>query len=123
MGNRLAVDELARRQFADEVANYLAGVEDAFGVRIVQVAIDAPRTPSAGGRRAAELAMDRAGVSCIATPTQAEFDEMPRRIADYLRAGGSKRDSTRTNFGCWSVLTSSVVSKKTTPALRSSRTP
>jgi hypothetical protein len=97
MGNRLAVDRASRQRFTDGVAEYLASVEKSFGVRIVEVAIDAPRRPSSGGRRAAEVAMDQAGISCIATPTATEFSEMPRRIADHLAAGGSEACLPRAN--------------------------
>jgi hypothetical protein len=97
MGNRLAIDGAVRQQFADDVAGYLARVEESFGVRIAEVAIDAPRMPSVGARRAAEQAMDMAGISCFITPTRAEFAEVPRLIREHLAAGGSESSLPRAN--------------------------
>jgi Protein of unknown function (DUF429) len=97
MGNRLAVDVDARRRFVTETVGYLAEVERQFNVQIGEVAIDAPRRPSSGQRRAAELAMDREGISCIATPSDAEFESMPARIAKHLASGGSDARLPRAN--------------------------
>ena len=90
MGNRLSVDTVTRQNFASAAVDYLAAVERQFAVRIVEVAIDAPRSPSAGRRRAAEREMDRLGISCIATPSYAQFEAIREKVATHLAAGGSE---------------------------------
>jgi hypothetical protein len=88
MGNRLALDESWCSSFAQQTLDYLAAVENQFAVEIVEVAIDAPRTPSNGTRRSAELAMDRIGVSCIPTPSAQRFVEVREKVSSFLNAGG-----------------------------------
>lgn len=97
MGNRLALDESIRAQFAHDTVAYVEAIERIFDVRATHIAIDAPRTPSPGQRRQAELAMDRAGISCIATPTVADFAEAARLAASHLAAGGSESRLPRAN--------------------------
>jgi hypothetical protein len=90
MGNRLALDPAVCSQFAELTADYLNAIELEFGVQIVEVAIDAPRQASTGQRRAAEVAMDRHGISCIPTPSADRFVEIRRLAAAHLGAGGSE---------------------------------
>jgi predicted nuclease with RNAse H fold len=88
MGNCGAVEPSLCASFAEATAVYLQAVEATFRVEIVEVAIDAPREPSRGQRRLAELAMDRMGVSCIPTPSESRFAEIRRKVADHLAGGG-----------------------------------
>lgn len=90
MGNRLTLDRGICATFAEQTADYLAAVEKRFGVRIVEVAIDAPRLASTGPRRSAENAMDLLGISCIATPSADRFVEIRQKVAAHLAAGGSE---------------------------------
>lgn len=90
MGNRLAVDLDICAAFAEQTADYLSVVEHQFAVRIVEVAIDAPRLASTGPRRSAEVATDHLGISCIATPSADRFGAIREKVAAHLAAGGSE---------------------------------
>jgi hypothetical protein len=90
MGNRNALSPDVRRAFCAETRAYLAEVERAFDVRISRVAIDAPRAPAQSGRRQAERAMDRLGISCIATPNREQFARLEVVANQHLLAGGSE---------------------------------
>lgn len=90
MGNRLALDSAVRAQFADNAAAYVATIERTFGLRVSCIALDAPRAPAHGSRRAAEFEMDRAGISCITTPTAEEFAVLCERARAHVDAGGGE---------------------------------
>ena len=76
--------------FCQATLLYLQELERRYGIEIVRIAIDAPSDPKQDGRRrrAAEVAMDRRGISCITTPSTTEFTEIRRRAQRHLNGGG-----------------------------------
>jgi hypothetical protein len=79
------------RGFAREAAEYLQEVSKRLGLRIVRMGIDAPKAPAVhGARRAAEIAMDRAGISCIATPSRDGFETIRQKVRAHLDQGGAE---------------------------------
>ena len=80
------------RQFAQSTAIYLRRVESHFGVQIDRIGIDAPSSPRREGarRRAAEVALDRAGISCFTTPTTSDFDSIREKVERHLSGGGAE---------------------------------
>lgn len=91
-GNRRVIEPSGVQTFAEEALAYLRAVERSYGVTIEQVAIDAPSSPKRHGipRREAELAMDQRRISCFATPSSAEFDDVIARVRAHLAAGGDE---------------------------------
>ena len=91
-GNARALESAVLRSFADDAAGYLREVEASFGVNIERVAIDAPRGPcsSSQKRRLAERGLDGRGISCIATPTTAGFEQVVQRARTHLAGGGAE---------------------------------
>jgi hypothetical protein len=79
-------------EFAEETAVYLKSVESEFGVRVARVAIDAPSAPKAVGlmRRQCESALDERKISCITTPSFAEFATIRHRGLDHMGSGGAE---------------------------------
>ena len=69
-GNVGALDTEQVMHFAQAVMNFLEAVELQIAGRIVAIAIDAPSSYSAVGRRKCEQAMDALGISCFATPSE-----------------------------------------------------
>lgn len=88
-GNRAALEDGEVEKFAQGALTYLREVEVQCGVRICRIAIDAPRAPRREDhpRRAAEVAMDALGISCIGTPSGAEFTALLRRGIEHLLRG------------------------------------
>lgn len=91
-GNVGALDEALVHEFAREAAAYLRTVARRLDLAIRCIAIDAPQAPAraAGVRRAAELALDAAGVSCFATPSDEEFERIRKKVRAHLTAGGAE---------------------------------
>jgi len=90
-GNRAALDSAALTAFAEETTEYLQWVQAHFAVRIVRVAIDAPRDYAREGeRRCAERAMDALGISCFATPSRSAFAHHRIRALAHLASGGAE---------------------------------
>jgi hypothetical protein len=89
-GNVAALDDKVRQDFAAEVRAWLVKLEQKEGLSIRRIAIDAPsdycRHPS--GRRACEAALDVEGISCFATPTEAEFRSKIETSRKFLADGG-----------------------------------
>jgi hypothetical protein len=84
------LDPGAVRAFVEQAASYVETVAARHGLRIRRIAIDAPsdyRSPDLS-RRAAEVAMDRAGIRCFTTPSRDDFDLIRARVEAHLRAGG-----------------------------------
>lgn len=79
-------------QFAQSTRIYLRRVESHFGVQIDRIGIDAPSSPRQEGsrRRAAEVALDRAGISCFTTPTTSDFDSIREKVERHLSGGGAQ---------------------------------
>lgn len=91
-GNRVALEPHIVEAFAHETRAYLQEVERTEGVRIRRVAIDAPSAPKRPSlrRRVAEQSMDRQHISCFATPSRTEFDDISARARQHLVSGGSE---------------------------------
>ena len=89
-GNRLALDTTVVAQFAEDAVTYVQQVAQRFGLRVARVAIDAPSDycRSNIARRKAEVALDRASISCFATPTAERFEEIKTKARDHLDMGG-----------------------------------
>lgn len=89
-GNVLALDSNVRKEFAKKVLNWIAKLEQAQGLKVRRIAIDAPsdfcRHPS--GRRTSEAALNSEGISCFATPTEEEFKEKIDVSKKFLADGG-----------------------------------
>jgi hypothetical protein len=96
-GNRAALEESQRAEFAEAVLHWLRDLENHLGVRIRRIAIDAPKNFAVSGRRRAECAMDQRGISCFATPTQAEFNKIVTKAKTHLENGGSETDIPHAN--------------------------
>lgn len=89
-GNACIVREPAAvSHFAQEVVYYLREVESEFKVQICRIAIDAPSEPKKDGerRRQCELGLDQRGISCITTPSAAEFEAKRQRALEHLTSG------------------------------------
>ncbi len=88
-GNTKVLDPAWRRSFAIETKRYLLQVCDRLGLTPMRIAIDAPSSPRAAHdrRRAAELALDHAGISCYTTPSMAEFESIRDAVNRHLEAG------------------------------------
>jgi hypothetical protein len=91
MGNARTIEPRVVRRFAAETARYLRGVEQALGVRIVRIALDASSAPKRPGleRRLAEVALDRRRIGCFTTPDAAAFDAIRAKVRAHLAAGGA----------------------------------
>ncbi len=78
--------------FARSAVDYLRRVEDHLGLKIVRIGIDAPSEPRPHTlrRRAAEAALDAAGISCFATPSIDDFSEIRLKVQRHLAAGGEE---------------------------------
>lgn len=89
-GNVSALDATVRREFVAEVLAWIVRLEQAKGLMVRRIAIDAPsdfcRHPS--GRRAAEAALDAKGISCFATPSEKEFETKVETSQKFLADGG-----------------------------------
>jgi hypothetical protein len=91
-GNAAVLSEDAIMGFVEETACYLEQVCELLGVSLKQIAIDAPRSPRDPTlpRRAAESAMDQAGISCFTTPSASEFEVILDKVRRHLAAGGAE---------------------------------
>lgn len=91
-GNRATLESNIVEDFAQRTCAYLQDVERTEGISIRRIAIDAPSVPKRPDlvRRAAERSMDQQNISCFATPSRAEFDNIVARVRWHLSAGGSE---------------------------------
>lgn len=91
-GNVACMDAGAIERFADQAAEYVRRACRQLGLTPIRIAIDAPRVPRGDERprRAAEAAMDAAGISCFATPSASQFDAIRSKVALHLEAGGAE---------------------------------
>ena len=86
MGNRATLNPENIRVFVQKAVDYVGAVAARKNLVISRVAIDAPSSfcnPKLR-RSAAESAMDRAGISCFATPSEANFEVIKRKAADHI---------------------------------------
>lgn len=91
-GNVAAVNDAIVAAFADDVARYLRGLEQHFGLRIQRIGIDAPSDPRPDDipRRNAEIALDRRRIRCFTTPSSSQTMAMRRKIEHHLAHGGDE---------------------------------
>jgi predicted nuclease with RNAse H fold len=87
-GNAKALDPEKRKSFAIEVLNWMKSVEEDKKLRIVRIAIDAPSSycRTELRRRDAETSLDRDGISCFATPSEAQFKEKIEEARLHLQS-------------------------------------
>jgi hypothetical protein len=92
IGNAASLDTEALRQFARDAKDYVAKVCDRLRLHPARIGIDAPSAPSDGAilRRAAEVALDRAGISCFATPSADDFYRIRVKVQRHLAVGGAE---------------------------------
>lgn len=83
------LDPAWRQDFALETRRYLLRVCDRLGLVPTRIGIDAPSSPRAASipRREAELALDKAGVRCFATPSLHDFELIHEKINRHLLSG------------------------------------
>jgi hypothetical protein len=91
-GNAATLDSGSVQRFARAAAAYVAAVCDRLGLIPTRIGIDAPSAPRSPHllRRAAEVALDQAGISCFATPSASEFHDIRAKVAKHLSAGGAE---------------------------------
>jgi len=91
-GNIAVLDLAWRQSFAAETRRYVVQVCEQLRLIPVTIAIDAPSSPRVGSerRRAAELALDQAGISCFTTPSATDFESIRDKVNRHLAAGGSE---------------------------------
>lgn len=111
-GNAKVLDDRVVRDFADAAANYLIRACSQLGVRLERIAIDAPSSPRGEetARRAAEVAMDRAGISCFTTPSASEFDQILGKVERHLAGGGPENRIPHANQ-LWMIVGFRVFSR------------
>lgn len=91
-GNAAIIEQVERSRLAGETVAYLRWIEKQFDVQIARIGMDAPSSPRPDrlGRREAEVALDKEGISCIGTPSESAFEEIPRCVREHLAAGKSQ---------------------------------
>ena len=92
-GNALILDDALVWTFADATAEYLLRACRDLQIRPERIAIDSPSRPRRADlkRRTSEAELSRRGISCFATPSEAEFNEIRRKVALHLRTGPENR--------------------------------
>lgn len=90
-GNVAALDVKSVVEFAREAATYVATVCSRLELTPTRIGIDAPSAPCGShvARRAAESALDKAGISCFTTPSAQQFERIRTKVTDHLSAGGA----------------------------------
>ena len=88
LGNALTLHDEVNQAFANDVANYVETVCDAFHLNPVRIGIDSPLRPRGNNlkRRLAEQALDKAGISCYTTPSAYDFEVIKARGIEHLHA-------------------------------------
>ncbi|MFV8817121.1 DUF429 domain-containing protein [Haliea sp. E17] len=91
-GNIGALDPVAVCEFANEVSCYLQEISRYYSAPIARIAIDAPRAPALAvqGRRQCEVALDRAGISCIPTPVDVQVVQILAKARMHIESGGAE---------------------------------
>jgi len=91
-GHAATLDSESVQRFSREAATYIAAVCDRLGLTATRIGIDAPSAPRSPNvaRRAAEAALDQAGISCFATPSAYDFDVIRAKVAQHLSSGGAE---------------------------------
>ncbi len=90
-GNAAVLNDSLVSEFTKRAAEYIVGACELLSLTPKRIAIDAPSGPRTEGtrRRAAESAMDQAGISCFTTPTTAEFEVIFEKVRHHLNQGGA----------------------------------
>jgi len=90
--NAKSIENATVEAFANETADYVRAIEANCNVRIRRIAIDAPSDPKPDGnaRRESECGLDARHISCITTPSAAQFKRIRTKVADHLAARGSE---------------------------------
>lgn len=91
-GNAAVLDQDLVQLFVDDAADYVVRACAKLDLHPQRIAIDAPSAPRRPDipRRAAEAEMDRAGISCFATPTVSEFEVILEKVRQHLASGGTE---------------------------------
>lgn len=90
-GNVATLNAARVDAFARTAAEYVQRVCEELRLVPRRIAIDAPSSPCADGarRRAAEAAMDAAGISCFTTPSASGFETIRKKVRRHLDGGGA----------------------------------
>ena len=93
-GNALTLHDKVNQAFANDVANYIEMVCDAFHLNPVRIGIDSPLKPRDNrlNRRLAEQALDKAGISCYTTPSTDDFQKIKAKGVAHLQADKPKQN-------------------------------
>lgn len=88
LGNALTLNDKVNNSFANDVANYIETVCEAFNLNPARIGIDSPLRPRDNHlkRRAAEQALDKAGISCYTTPSSNDFEVIRAKGLAHLLA-------------------------------------
>ena len=89
-GNAAAIDPDSIRRFARESVRYVSDACRHLQLSPTRIGIDAPSAPrcTAVPRRKAEFALDRARISCFATPSVEDFEIIRAKVRRHIAAGG-----------------------------------
>jgi hypothetical protein len=98
-GNAAVLDEAQVTDFIKSAAKYINDACELLSLVPRRIAIDAPSGPREEGtrRRAAESAMDKAGISCFTTPTADEFEIIFEKVRRHLKQGGAQASIPHAN--------------------------
>jgi predicted nuclease with RNAse H fold len=98
-GNKAALQAATRNEFATAVDNWLKKLQTEMGVSVSRVAIDAPSNycETSLHRRLSDQSLDKAGISCFATPTKKQFDDKIRAALSHLQGGGKEAEMPNAN--------------------------
>jgi len=90
MGNAATLNHAVVGRFVGEARTYVTRTCQQLALVPTRIGIDAPSAPrrSELARRHAEVALDRAGISCFTTPSKTEFDAICDKVARHLADGG-----------------------------------
>jgi Protein of unknown function (DUF429) len=77
--------------YTRNVTRYLHQIQEEFRLEIQRIAIDAPSAPRSAHlpRRLAEQALDKVGISCFTTPSEADWDHIRTKVQAHLSGGGA----------------------------------
>ncbi len=98
-GNRSALEQQVVSKFSKDVLDYLGYIERKENLEIRRIAIDAPKNYKHFNkiRRSAEKAMDSMRISCFATPSRTEFEEIIEKAKGHLATGGAENRMPHAN--------------------------
>jgi len=91
-GNKRGLDSDATKKYALDTLHYLVEIQNKYDLSIACIAIDAPSNYRLETipRRMAEQAMDKKKISCFATPSNFEFQEIIGKATQHLQNGGAE---------------------------------